>query len=155
MLPNFFVKSQCSALKIFIWQKNFFFNLKRSWKKFLRILNASYGARVRGSVFKMEIRVLFWEFESIGTSPGFARFLGENWVRSHKKSIIKTMLEKIVSNDKNLDVNVVISHKILSSTIFDRKEWQETEWTKILRTDSVIWQRCPCSGTGGARLASL
>ena len=40
---------------------------------------ASYGARVRGSVFKMKFRVLSREFESIETSPGFARLLGENW----------------------------------------------------------------------------
>ena len=43
-------------------------------------LIASYGARVRGSVFKMEFRVLSREFESIEISPGFAQFLGENWV---------------------------------------------------------------------------
>jgi hypothetical protein len=42
-----------------------------------------------------------------------------------------------VSNDKNIEVNVVISQKNLSCTIFDKKKWQETEWTKILRTDSV------------------
>ena len=41
-------------------------------------LIASYGARVRGSVFKMEFRVFSREFESIDTSPGFAQFLGEN-----------------------------------------------------------------------------
>ena len=42
-----------------------------------------------------------------------------------------------MSNDKSLEVNVVISQKNLSCTIFDKKKWQETEWTKILRTDSV------------------
>ena len=42
-------------------------------------LIASYGARVRGSVFKMKFRVLSGEFESIETSPGFAQLLGENW----------------------------------------------------------------------------
>ena len=47
---------------------------------FLRMLIASYGVRVRGSVFKMEFRVLSGEFESIETSPGFAQLLGENWV---------------------------------------------------------------------------
>ena len=35
-------------------------------------LIASYGARVRGSVFKMYLRVLSRELESIETSPGFA-----------------------------------------------------------------------------------
>ena len=43
-------------------------------------LIASYGARVRGSVFKMYLTVLSREFESIETSPGFAQLLGENWV---------------------------------------------------------------------------
>ena len=43
-------------------------------------LIAIHGARVRGSVFKMEFRVLAREFESIETSPGFARLLDENWV---------------------------------------------------------------------------
>ena len=36
-------------------------------------------ARVLGSVFRMKFRVLSREFESIETSPGFARLLGENW----------------------------------------------------------------------------
>ena len=76
-------------------RKPFFFNLKKIEKKIIKILIASYGARVRGSVFMMEVRVLSREFESFETSPGFAHFLGENWVQSHKKSIIKTMLEKI------------------------------------------------------------
>ena len=40
---------------------------------FINFFNfASYGARVHGSVFKMKFRVLFREFESIETSPGFA-----------------------------------------------------------------------------------
>ena len=47
---------------------------------FLRILIACYGARVHGSVFNMELRVLSREFESIETCPGFAQFLAENWV---------------------------------------------------------------------------
>ena len=41
-------------------------------------LIAIHGARVCGSVFKMKFRVLTREFESIETSPGFARLLGEN-----------------------------------------------------------------------------
>jgi hypothetical protein len=45
---------------------------------FLRILIASHGARVRGSVFKMKFRAFSREFESIETSPGFAQLLGEN-----------------------------------------------------------------------------
>ena len=53
-----------------------FFQLK---KKLLRTLIASYGARVRGSVSKIEFRVLSREFESIETSPGFAQLPRENW----------------------------------------------------------------------------
>jgi len=48
-------------------------------KVFLKLLIASYGARVRGSEFKMELRELSREFESIETSPGFVHLLGENW----------------------------------------------------------------------------
>jgi hypothetical protein len=33
----------------------------------------------------MEFGVLAREFESIETSPGFAKLLRENWVLSHKK----------------------------------------------------------------------
>ena len=44
---------------------------------FLNIPIASNGARVRGSVFKMEFTVFSTEFESIETSSGFARFLEE------------------------------------------------------------------------------
>ena len=58
----------------------FFFNLTKVEKKLIRILIASYGARVHGSVFKMEFKALFREFVSIETSPGFAQFLGENWI---------------------------------------------------------------------------
>ena len=47
---------------------------------YTKILIASHGARVRGSVFKMEFRVFSREFASIETSPGFAQLLGENWV---------------------------------------------------------------------------
>ena len=39
---------------------------------------ASNCATVRESVFKIEFRVVAGEFESIETSPGFARLLDEN-----------------------------------------------------------------------------
>ena len=39
-------------------------------------LIATYG----GSVFKMKLRVLARESESIESSPGIARLLGENWI---------------------------------------------------------------------------
>jgi len=42
------------------------------------LLIASNCATVRESVFKIEFRVLAGEFESIETSPGFARLLDEN-----------------------------------------------------------------------------
>ena len=48
----------------------------------LFFLIALYGARVRGSVFRMKFRVFSGEFESIETSPGFAQFLGENWYKN-------------------------------------------------------------------------
>ena len=43
-------------------------------------LIAIYGARVRGSVFRIVFRLLIREFESVETSPGFAQLLGENLV---------------------------------------------------------------------------
>ena len=51
---------------------------KKNFK--LLFLIALYGAIVRGSVFRMQFRVLSREFESIETSPGFAQLLGENWI---------------------------------------------------------------------------
>ena len=39
-----------------------------------------YGARVRGSVFKIEFRCLVREFEFVEISLGFAHLLGQNWV---------------------------------------------------------------------------
>ena len=74
----FFVKLQCSVLKNF-HLTNFFFILFFFRFFFLKVLIASYGARVRGSVFKKECRVLSNEFESIETSPEFVQLLGENW----------------------------------------------------------------------------
>ena len=44
---------------------------------------------------------------------------------------------KNLSNDKSLEVNVVISQKKFELQNFWQQKWQETEWTKILRTDSV------------------
>ena len=43
-------------------------------------LIASNGATVHESLFKMYLRVISREFESIETSPGFAQLLVENWV---------------------------------------------------------------------------
>ena len=78
-LHIFFVKLQCSVLKTFISFNNFlkFFLLLMFLRK---PLIATYGARVPGSVFKMEFTVLTREFESINTFPGFAWLLWENWV---------------------------------------------------------------------------
>ena len=44
----------------------------------MKIITASYGATVRGSVFKIKFKVLAGEFESIETFPGFVKLLGEN-----------------------------------------------------------------------------
>jgi hypothetical protein len=71
LVPEFFRE----IAMFYLTKKKSFFQLF-----FLRILIAFYGARVRGSVLKMEFRVLSREFESIETSPGFAQLLGENWV---------------------------------------------------------------------------
>ena len=77
---NFSVKSQHTLLDCCLLTKKLEFNNKTKSKKInFFFLIASYGARVRGSVFKMKIRVLSREFESTETSPGFAQFLGENW----------------------------------------------------------------------------
>ena len=45
----------------------------------MKVIIASHGARVRGSVFKMEFRVFSRDFAFIETSPGFAQLLRENW----------------------------------------------------------------------------
>ena len=67
--------------KIFPFDEIFFFlNFLDLQLFFTKELIASYGARVRGSVFKKKFRVLAREFESIETSPGFAKLLGENWI---------------------------------------------------------------------------
>ena len=59
----------------------FFLSFQQNEGFFLwKILIANHGAIVCGSVFKIEFRVLAREFESIETSPGFARLLDENWV---------------------------------------------------------------------------
>ena len=44
------------------------------------------------------------------------------------------MLDKNLSNDKGLEVNVAISQKKIKL----QQKWQETEWTKILKTDSAV-----------------
>jgi hypothetical protein len=71
----------------------------------------SYGARLRGSVFKIKFRVLAGQFESIQTFPGFVQLLEKIGFKVIQKSIIKTMFEKKLSNDKSLEVNVAISRK--------------------------------------------
>ena len=43
----------------------------------MKTITASYGARVRGSVFKIKFEALAGEFESIETFPGFVQLLGE------------------------------------------------------------------------------
>ena len=44
----------------------------------MKMIIASYGAGVRGSVFKIKFKVLAGEFESIETFPGFVQLVGEN-----------------------------------------------------------------------------
>jgi hypothetical protein len=54
------------------------------------------------SVFKIEIRVLSIEFESIETSSGFAQLLGENCNKSHKNNDNRDQFRRNLSNDKSL-----------------------------------------------------
>ena len=70
-----FVKRQQSISVRCNFTKKFEFNI--FLKAFFPI--ASYGARVRGSVFKIRFRVLSKDFESIETSHGFAQLMEENW----------------------------------------------------------------------------
>ena len=49
-------------------------------QKVRKQLIAPYGARMRGSDLKIDFSWFSGEFESIDTSPGFAQFLGENWI---------------------------------------------------------------------------
>ena len=44
---------------------------------FSKEIAASYGARMRGSVFRIVFRTFLREFESVETTPGFAQLLGE------------------------------------------------------------------------------
>ena len=53
---------------------------KKIEKKKKNLSNFCFIFFLRGSVFNMKFRVLSREFESIETSPGFAQFLGENWI---------------------------------------------------------------------------
>ena len=121
---------------------------KLFWKKkILKLLIASYGARLRGSVFKMKCRWLSREFECIETSPGFAQLLGENWNYSHKIISNSDQVRKKLSNDKCLEVYVVISRKKFNCIIFDkendkkqseRKSWELTVCT--LNCLNLKWQ---------------
>ena len=58
-------------------QKNKKKNDKKCQKK-LWVITASYGTRVLESVFKIKVKALAEEFESIETFPGFVHLLGEN-----------------------------------------------------------------------------
>ena len=42
-------------------------------------LNATYGAKMRGCVFKIDFRWLAGEFEPIETCSGFAQLLEKDW----------------------------------------------------------------------------
>ena len=68
---------QSLELNLVISRKTFFFIqiVGQKNKGFTSL--TLYGARVRGSVIKIEFIVLAKEFESSEISPGFAWFLGE------------------------------------------------------------------------------
>ena len=111
---------------------------------------------MRGSVFKMKFRVLSGEFESIETSPGFAQLLGENWNWSHKKINNPDHVgKKFVKWQKSRSVSCNFTEKFELHNFWQEK-WQKTEWTKILRTDSVRQKKtrnthqCKCSWNGDA-----
>ena len=76
-------------------------------------LIAIYGARVRGSVFRIVFRLLIREFESVETSPGFAQLLGE-------KLDFQNDVGKKSLNGESLEMNAVISRKKTS------REMEET-----------------------------
>ena len=67
-------------------------------------LIAIYGARVRGSVFRIVFRLLIREFESVETSPGFAQLLGE-------KLDFQNDVGKKSLNGESLEMNAVNSRK--------------------------------------------
>ena len=84
-VPNKFMELEKKTLngeslevRVAISRKKYFFKI--CFVKFMLdfLLIASNCATVRESVFKIEFRVLAGEFESIETSPGFARLLDEN-----------------------------------------------------------------------------
>ena len=73
----------------------------------------------------MEFRVLSREFQSLDLPNEicpirFAELLEENRIYSHEKIIIKFMLDKNLSNDKGLEVNVAVSQKKLVAKFLTR-----------------------------------
>jgi hypothetical protein len=82
-------------------------------------LIAIYGARVRGSVFRIVFRILVREFESVETSAGFVQLLGENLVslcktadRFHEAS------KKIVKSQKCRSDHCDFTKKIVSKYLW-------------------------------------
>ena len=63
-----------------IWQILFFVTFEIAAIISFIYLISIYGARVRGSVFRILFRSLIREFESAETSPGSAQLPGENLV---------------------------------------------------------------------------
>jgi hypothetical protein len=76
MKPLF--KGQFLSFKCFKDLNLLNYNLTSKNKIIMKTITASYGARVRGSVFKIKFKALAGEFESIETFPGFVQLLGEN-----------------------------------------------------------------------------
>ena len=72
---------------------------------------------MRGSVIRLISVVLDREFESVETSSGFARLLGENWV-------FWMVLEKTLLSNESLEMNVAISRKKLQ---FHKVFYQSTQ----------------------------
>ena len=78
------------------------------------------------------------EFESIETSSGLAQLQEENWNQSHKKITNQDKVRKNLSNDRSLQVYIVISRKKFNCTISDKKnDKKQNEWKS--------WELTVCS----------
>ena len=137
LLPNFFVKSQHSLL--YFWhltKKSTFFStffsnfISKNVNCFLWRQSAWKGIWDEILSFIQKIWI-HWDLFRICPASR------ENWVEIHIKLVIKTILEIFCVKWQKYRSKCCDFTENLSCTIFDKKKWQETEWTKILRTDSV------------------
>ena len=91
---------------------------------------------MRGNVFQIEFRVLSGEFESIETSPRFARFLEENLVSLYKiGDRFHDASKNTVKWQKSRSEHCDFTKKIVAS-IFDKKNDSKQKVNEI----SQNWQ---------------